>query len=181
MTVGEIRQRIMPMLEDTNWAERAMQAEDSPFTRRAYVRSVFAMIEGTLWVLKQTVLEAAALPGSVKGLSVAEHALLSEITYELRNNGHPREQPKFLRLPANLRFTFGVIAKYFDPDLDLGVGTPAWENFLASHGVRNRITHPKLPKDFEISNTEIATVKQTTAWFYRLVLKVFDSFTPPAS
>jgi hypothetical protein len=177
MTIGEIKQRIIPMLEDTNFAERALEVDDSQFARRGYVRSVFAMIEGTLWVLKQTILDAPAMPGTVKNLSVADYALLTEKTYDLKSNGKPREQPKFLRLPDNLRFTFGVIAKYFGPGPDLGVGTQAWDNFLASHSLRNRITHPKDPSAFEISKDEIATCKRTTAWFYKLVLQVFDCFT----
>ena len=177
MTIGDLREKIVPMLEDSNWAEKQLEQQDSQFTRRAYVRSVFAMIEGTLWVLKQTVLSAEPAPGESQPFSVAEYALLTEKTYHLRSNGSPREQPKFLRLPENLRFTFGVISKYFDPQLQLAVDTRPWEDFLESHSLRNRITHPKRPSEFEISDQEIDTCKRTTAWFYKLVLSVFDSFT----
>lgn len=168
------------MLEDSNWAERQLEESDSQFTRRAYVRSVFAMIEGTLWVLKQTVLNAQPEAGEVKPFTLSEYALLSEITYSLKSNGESREHPKYLRLPENLRFVFTVIAKYFDPELKLAVGTRAWEDFLAAHAVRNRITHPKTPEEFDVSDAEIAICKKTTAWFYKLVLAVFGSFTKPA-
>lgn len=177
MTIGDVRKQIVPMLEDSNWAEKQLESNDSQFTRRAYVRSVFAMIEGTLWVLKQTVLNARTAPGESKPFSVAEYALLTEKTFHLKSNGKPSEQPKFLRLPDNLRFIFGLISKYFDPQLRLDVGTKSWEDFLASHNLRNRITHPKTPREFDISDEEITTCKRTTAWFYKLVLTVFDSFT----
>lgn len=176
-TVGDIKQRIVPMLEDANWAERTLEADDSQFTRRAYVRSVFAMIEGTLWVFKQAILEAPATPGAIRGLTVADYALLTEKTFDLKTNGRPREHPKFLRLPDNLRFTFGVIERYFGPGPELGVGTVRWERFLKAHAVRNRITHPKKEGDFQIADDEIGNCKKTTAWFYKLVLEVFNCFT----
>lgn len=177
MTIGEVRQQIVPMLEDTNWAERQMEREDCQYTRRAYVRSVFAMIEGTLWVLKQTVLNAPAASDGKKPFTLAEYALLSETTFHLKNNGEPTETPKFLRLPDNIRFTFAVISKYFGRELEVGVRTSSWQDFLASHAVRNRITHPKNPGEFEVTDAEILVCKRTTAWFYRLVLAVFDSFS----
>lgn len=177
MTIGDVRKQIVPMLEDSNWAEKQLESMDSQFTRRAYVRSVFAMIEGTLWVLKQTVLNAQTGAGEARPFTLAEYALLSEITYSLKGNGEAREHPKYLRLPENLRFVFGVISKYFDPDLTLAVDTRAWEDFLAAHSVRNRITHPKTPDEFNISDLEIAVCKRTTAWFYKLVLEIFDSLT----
>ena len=176
-TVGDIKQRIVPMLEDANWAERTLEANDSQFTRRAYVRSVFAMIEGTLWVFKQAILKADSAPGSLGGLTVADYALLTEKTFDLKSNGTPREHPKFLRLPDNLRFTFRVIQKYFGPGPDLGVGTVVWDGFLAAHSLRNRITHPKIQGDFQITDDEIRNCKKVTAWFYKLVLQVFDCFT----
>lgn len=176
MTIGDVRKQIVPMLEDANWAEKQLEAHDSQYTRRAYVRSVFAMIEGTLWVLKQTVLNAHTEPGEARPFTLAEYALLSEKTFHLKANGEPKDQPKFLRLPDNMRFVFGVMAKYFDPQLKLGVETKAWEDFLQAHAVRNRITHPKNPEEFNISDSEIRICKRTTAWFYKLVLSIFDSF-----
>lgn len=38
----------MPMIKDAHWAEEALEKEDNQFTRRAYIRNVFAMIEGSI-------------------------------------------------------------------------------------------------------------------------------------
>jgi hypothetical protein len=72
MKFGDFTDRLMPLLEDANVAETLLDTDDSQFNRRAYVRSVFAMIEGTVWILKQLVLEAPAAPGLTKTLSVGE-------------------------------------------------------------------------------------------------------------
>ncbi|WP_420628753.1 hypothetical protein [Candidatus Leptofilum sp.] len=165
----------MPMLEDAHWAEEALDKEDSQFTRRAYVRSLFAMIEGSIWVLKQTVLHAPMPEGQVQILSPAEYALLSDKTYNLRSNGQPKEQTKYLKLPDNLRFTFSVLEKFLKTDFDLGVGTVAWDNFLEAQAIRNRITHPKIPEDFEVLDGEIATCKETCSWFNQLILFFFNT------
>lgn len=130
MKLRDIKDRLMPMIEDAHWAEQSLDEEDNQFTRRAYIRSLFAMIEGSIWVLKQTVLHAPVQNGQVKRLSAAEYALLSDKTYDLKRNGQPKEQTKYLKLPDNFRFTFGVLSKYFGSDFDLGIGTEIWDNFL---------------------------------------------------
>ena len=164
----------MPMIDDAHWAEQALDKEDNQFTRRAYVRNIFAMIEGSIWVLKQTVLFAPVPEGRVKKLSPAEYALLSDKTYELKSNGQTKEQTKYLKLPENFRFTFGVLKKYFGTEFNLGVGTVVWDNFLAAQEIRNRITHPKTVTEFEVSDSELATCKEACSWFNELVVAFFN-------
>jgi len=72
MKLGEITDRLMPIREDAHWAEDALDKEDNQFTRRAYIRSLFAMIEGSILVLKQVVLHAPVQQSKVKRLSPAE-------------------------------------------------------------------------------------------------------------
>jgi hypothetical protein len=129
--LGDIKDRLMPLLEDARWAEQALDKEDNQFTRRAYIRSFFAMIEGSIWVLKQTVLHASVPKGKITRLSPAEYALLSDKTYELKSNGQIKEQTKYLKLSENCRFTFDVLAKYFGAEFNLGVGTVSFpRNFV---------------------------------------------------
>lgn len=175
MRLRYIKDRLMPMIEDAHWAEEALDKEDNQFTRRAYIRSLFAMIEGSIWVLKQIVLHAPVQEGHVKRLSVAEYALLSDRTYDLKSNGQPKEQTKYLKLPDNIRFTFGVLEKYFKADFELGIGKVAWDNFLEAQAIRNRITHPKTSEEFEVSDSEIATCKETCSWFNELIVAFFNS------
>lgn len=180
MKLGEIKDRLMPMLEDAQWAEEALEREDNQFTRRAYVRSLFSLIEGSIWVLKQTVLHAPASNGNVKRISAAEYALLSDKTYDLKSNGQPKEQVKFLKLPENFRFTFSVLEKYFKTELDLGVGTTDWNNFLEAQTIRNRITHPKASFEFEVTDSEIIICKETCSWFNELIAVFFNGLVSPA-
>ena len=56
------------MLEDAGWAERLLDGDNTQFTRRAYVRNVFAMMEGCIWALKETVLRAPTAGGAPEDL-----------------------------------------------------------------------------------------------------------------
>ncbi len=175
MKLGDRRERLMSMIEDALWAENILEKEDNQFTRRAYIRSLFSMIEGAVWVLKQTVLLAPTSNGNIKKFTAVEYALLSDKTYELKSNGEPKVQTKYLKLPENFRFTFKILGKYFRINLNIGVGTVAWENFLQIQKVRNRITHPKTPTDFEVSDKEIDITKEVCSWFNELIFGFFNS------
>jgi hypothetical protein len=175
MKLGSIINRLMPMLEDARWAEEALNKDDNQFTRRAYIRNVFSMIEGSIWVLKQIVLHAPVERGKIKRLSAAEYALLSDKTYELKSNGETKELVKHLKLPENVRFTFNVLFKYFNAEIDLGVGTLTWSNFLAAQSIRNRIAHPKNPEAFIISDDEIVICKETCSWFNQCMVLLFET------
>lgn len=180
MTVGDIKANLLPILEDGFWAEQALDKENNQFTRRSYIRSVFAIIEGCVWVLKQTILHAPVRKGRIKKLALAEYALLSEKAYELKNNGAICEQKKYLKLQDNIRFTFGLINKYFKSGCELGVGTKSWDNFLKAQKIRDRITHPKGPDEIEISDSDLKICKSTSSWFNKLILDFIDSLTPNA-
>ena len=174
MRVGDISDSLMPMLEDGKWAEDSLEKDDNQFTRRAYVRSMFSIIEGSIWVLKQTILHATAPKGHIIKMSVAEYSLLSDRSYDLKNNGAIQEKVKHLKLPDNLVFTFGLLTKYFGAKFDLGIGTVKWENFIKAQAIRDRITHPKAPAEFKVSDAEIAICQATSTWFNSLIAAFFD-------
>lgn len=175
MKLRDLKNKIMPIIEDALWAESALDREDNKFTRRAYIRSLFSMIEGTVWILKQTVLVAPVRGGGPKRFSPAEYALLSDKTYDLDRNGEPKEQVKFLKLPENVKFTFNIFSKYFGTNLDLGIGSNGWNKFLEAQKVRNRITHPKTPEEFDISDEEIQSCKTACSWFNFLVANTLSA------
>ena len=174
MKVGDISDSLMPMLEDGKWAEGALEKDDNQFTRRAYVRSMFSIIEGSIWVLKQTILQATVPKGRIVKMSVAEYSLLSDRSYDLKSNGIIQEKVKYLKLPDNLVFTFGLLAKYFGAEFNLGIGEVEWENFRKAQVIRDRITHPKAPAEFNISDAEIAICRATSTWFNKLIAAFFD-------
>jgi hypothetical protein len=83
--------------EDVNCAIEEMEERgDDQFSRRTYVRTVFAMIEGAVFALKQEVLEENRIRRF--DLSPAELAILSESSYYLTERGKPRVGDCYLEL-----------------------------------------------------------------------------------
>lgn len=173
MKLVEVVSQFMPMLDDARWAETELSRDDSQYTRRAYIRSMFALIEGTIWVLKQSLLKAVSEINGAQ-LQPGERELLSDTTYELSNNGKIREQTKYLKLTDNLKFTYAILGKYTHAKLQLGTGTVAWENFTTSISIRNRITHPKSSDDLTISDSEIEVCRAVTSWYNLLTKATID-------
>ena len=95
--------------------------------------------------------------------------MLADQSYELKSNGEPFIQPKYLKLGANLRFTSKTMSALFHTDVDLGIGTVAWERFLDAIEIRNRITHPKKTSDLEITDDERQKCVQVVGWFNVIV------------
>ena len=176
MKLRDIINPLTVLLDDAHAAEALLDATDGQFERRAYVRSTMAMIEGTIWLLKQTCLKASD-PNRSRRLAVAELAMLSDQTYDLKSNGEVRTTTKFLKLPDNLRFTVNTCNRLFGCNLNLQAGDASWNRFLETVAVRNRIMHPKVIADFEINNQEIDNCKQVVSWFNTMIHEFITQLT----
>jgi hypothetical protein len=163
--------------DDVDRAAKEMDSGDDPYLRRNYVRTVFAMIEGTIYLLKQILIEAdsSKQAQSVGKLSTGELALLGEKTFNVTDKGEVRDQPKYLSTAANLRFTMKCIEKVFKHKVDLN-DADAWKNLENAVVVRNRITHPKKLGDLEVSKTEAEQAKRVSQWFTKFVIDWFGQF-----
>lgn len=179
MKLRDLLDPLMVLLNDAQSAETLLDATDGQFERRAYIRSTMATIEGTIWLLKQTCLKAND-PRGPKRIPVSVFAMLSDETYDLKNNGEVRTTTKFLKLPDNLRFTINTCNSLFGCNLDLQVGQAPWDRFLNAVAIRNRIMHPKVVADFEISDQEISDCKDVVSWFNTLFHEFVTQLTKNA-
>lgn len=134
------------------------------FFRRTLIRTIFAMIEGAIYAMKQMIL----LQHNNKKfeLTPAEHAILIEEGYELKENGQPKASVKFLKLAANLRFTLSIFAKNLTSlEYKFDATSHGWVNLLKSIDIRNRITHPKQDTDLLITDDEFGNALSASTWF----------------
>ena len=121
MRFGDLKKPIFAFGDDVEHTENAMDQTGDAYSRRAYVRALSAMIEGTVYILKQTALSAAI--GSGVPISLAEYAILAEEIFDLGSDGNPRTQAKYLRLTDNLRFTVSAVNRVFSGQVKLDVGS----------------------------------------------------------
>jgi hypothetical protein len=159
------------LFEDAFYFKEQLEKQDNQFMRRAYVRSVFAAIEGNTFNMKQT----ALLVGRRAGADFSEEdiALLKEESYDLNDKGEAYSQTKFIQLPKNVRFAFKTYAHAFQVNFELKVDDKGWMNFKEALDLRHRLTHPKSVTDINVTDADLTKVKVAEEWYARNVYDLF--------
>jgi len=168
---NEIAELFQLLFDDTFYFKEQLKSEDNQFMRRAYVRSVFAAIEGNNFNMKQTAFEVSRRSGA--DFSEEEIGLLKEESYELNDKGEAYAQAKFIQLPKNVRFAFKAYAHAFQIDYELKVDDSGWMNFKEALELRHRLTHPKTVADINVTDADLAKVKGAEEWYARSVFDLF--------
>ncbi len=174
----ELFEPILALIDDLERTEKDLDANDDPYCRRNYVRALFAMIDGTVYVLKQTILIAAS--NDPRQLLIAEHVLLREESFDLKENGDVRSHKKFPKLADNLLFTKRQLEKHFAYSLDIDTKSTDWSDFKKAIEIRHRVTHPKKIEEFDLSKDEIALAKRVGHWFGTFMVEWTRQFASSA-
>jgi hypothetical protein len=139
-----------------------IQSNNSQTHRRAYVRSVIALIEGVLHRMKLT---AAHLGGSMRTLSIQEIVVINEVAFEVNDEGEVVSKSVFIKFLNNVKFAFSVYSKSFGSPFELSLGGNGWQNLRECVKVRNRLMHPKTTTDLEVAEAEVEAAKTAFDWF----------------
>jgi hypothetical protein len=169
---------LLALIDDLDRAEKDLDANEDAYSRRNYVRALFALIDGTIYILKQTILVAAS--DDSRQLSIGEHALLREESFDLTENGDVRSHKKFPTLAANLLFTKHQLEKHFDYALNIDVKSTHWSDFKRAIEIRHRVTHPKKMAEFDLSKDEVVLAKRVGHWFGTFMVEWTQQFVATA-
>lgn len=123
------------------------------FHARQLIRALFAYIEGIIFSVKITA-ATKCLDDDVE-ISPPERYIAGEVGYDLNDKGEIVERPARLRLMANIKFAFSLLerAHCLSPQFD--ASAEWWSCLQASIRVRDRLTHPRMPRDLHVSGEEI--------------------------
>ncbi len=150
------------------WIEYCQKKND--VWRRAYVRSVFAEMEAVIYCLKQSI--KAVQKSDHLPLTIDEQKKLDEYYYQ---KGQGRKKVKisyFLPFAKNVSFTLDLfaLANYvFDT---INKNSSDWQNLIIASMIRNRIIHPKRPKEIVITDEEMKIIRVTELWFMNTVIEI---------
>jgi hypothetical protein len=167
ITLEDLTKPLYAFSDDVNRAEQEMIANQDHYSRRNHIRALFAMIDGTIHIFRQTVL-AGATEGQGQ-LSTQELSLLKKDQY-------PKYLKKYPRPAAKLLFTKEVLEKGFGYSLEFNLTPSNWEDFIAAVRLRNRIVHPNGLKEFEVSEEESELARRVSQWFDACVLDWLKQF-----
>jgi len=175
MKIKDILDSIEPFLLDARQAEKNLELQpQSQFARRVYIRTLFAYIEGTIWVLKGACLNAKPKENTKRQIGIDEISILLEKTYQLKSNGNIKTTNMNLNLLDNIKFTFKYINHTFTGDIDLQTDKEIWNQLRTAKKIRNRLSHPKKKSDLIISDIESKICQDICSWFNRIAQNAIE-------
>jgi hypothetical protein len=163
------------ILEDIDICTKHLDEEDSQFWRRTYIRTLFSMVEGITYRMKQAALanfndrmsgpQTPELRSYPIYLSEADTAMLKELSFDLNEKGEAYTQPKFIPIIKNVKFAFSSLARSQEANFELKLNRSGWVAFQNSLRIRNRLTHPKNSTELVVSDEELSHAKDAFQWF----------------
>ena len=132
--------------------------------QRLVVRTAFSIIDSVCYKLKELIYCTANVCHI--DLSVHEKELLLEFKKDKQGNFR-RCYPGFA---DNVKFTLNTASKFFGLN-PIVLNDNNWMAFLESIEIRDRITHPKHPRDLAISPQEYDKVADAFYWFIKRIFE----------
>jgi len=139
-------------------------------TKRAYVRTVFALIEGALSGMSTFLLEGDSSYGWE--LSVDEQRVLWDA---VPDSSVERPSGGRATLIQRLKLLVKSGRRVFGDHCVLDFGGSDFQAFKVSIGVRDRLTHPKRSQDLDVRDDELADVDRARDWFRAGARRFFES------
>jgi hypothetical protein len=142
---------------------------ESKFEVRQLVRSAFAYIEAVTFSVKCKAAERC-MDKNIP-ITISERYFAAEVRYDLTDKGEIIERPAQIRLTQNIRFAFNLLARanqiepLFDPS------SKWWSCLRKAIKVRDRLMHPRMPGDLDISTDELLAVMDAKDGFEKLLLQ----------
>ena len=159
------------LIEDVLDAYDRVAKRDDEGSRRHVVRTIFAAIEGEVWMCREHVRQTAAAMGYLTPLA---DLALREQNYSVTEAGEVVEQTRYVTLTASIRLTVKQ-AMVLAPGLLVDFGGHGWQQLKQALAVRHRITHPKQTAHLVISEDDLATARIAFEWVLAVVTEVMGA------
>jgi hypothetical protein len=136
---------------------------DYEFHARQLVRAVFAYIEAVTFSVKAW----SAGQCMEKGIEITpqERYFATDTEYDLNDKGEVVETVAKISLARNVRFAFAMNRKAHGVEESFDPSAGWWSHFREAVRIRDRLTHPKMPGDLDISGDDIVKVLKAKRGF----------------
>lgn len=148
------------LLQDVAASIQRHNADDTPAARRNLIRTLHTAIEGFGWAYREHVKDSAR---SVSAITQEEELALSDVIYQVADNGKISSQPRYLSITATIRLATRLATR-LSPKFEVRFDTGEWEKFRLAIAIRNRVTHPKRAADLLIGDQDISTCLSGFFW-----------------
>ena len=143
---------------------RQMRRDLIDFRRRNYIKTVFSSFEAIIWGMKNILLEQKQLIKAPKLLIE-----LQGFKLEGPNKKNLTKKPMKTGLEKSIKVTINAFDTFILKGKSHNIfSSDEWEKFKNAIKIRDRITHPKSPKDLKVSVKELELVRDCYYWFFNL-------------
>jgi hypothetical protein len=165
-----------PLFQDMVQCSNLLDESDTPFARRAYVRTTFAYFEGFVYWLKGVVTTWVLGMGKRRNeVNLTALYLLSDETLRPNRQGKLESEPNRLPFMNFCAFVLRTAAECFEADPSKFFSDNGWCQMKVALDVRHRITHPKNPEDLSISDEEIDAFTKAHHWLFGCVTGILEA------
>lgn len=156
--------------DDLETAEESGRDKEQNFRRRAYVRAVFAAIEGSCECLRRQafVAECNKVP---KHVHLARLSVLAGETYYVTDGGKIRMRKLRIGFRSHVLLSLKSYAEAQGVTYRTKNGNQ-WRRIKNAVDVRHRITHPKKLSGLDITIEELADINFSLRWFWDEVYSI---------
>lgn len=152
--------RLIDSLHEDVFATVSDVASGKPSASRAYVRSVFGLVEGALSGMCAFLVEGQ----DVWGWTLTEQELKT-LWDAVPSPSVPRPQGGRATLTERAKQAFKTGRRLFGSHCSADFGGAAYASFRDAIRARDRLMHPKLATDLEVSQSDLAMVDLARDWF----------------
>lgn len=136
---------------------------DYEYHARQLIRAILAYIEGITFSVKISSVHKCL----ESGIEVTDHerCVAVEVDTDLNDKGEVVERPAKLRLASNIRFALRLLERANDGTLRFDPSAAWWADLRKTIAVRDRLTHPRLPEDIDVSPDEVIAALRAKVGF----------------
>jgi len=143
---------------------------DHEFFSRQLIRAVFAYIEAVTFSVK------AWSAGRCMELGIditpQERYYATDTEYELNDKGELVEVAAKISLARNIRFALAMNRKAHGLAEPFDASVEWWSYLREAIRIRDRLTHPKMPEDLDVSGDDIVKVLKARAGLEAEILRM---------
>jgi len=141
--------------------------KDTGFWRRSSVRAFFADVEAIMFYFRNKIIYDHET-GENK-LSLENYVMAMGLGFRVNDKGEAESYDAKVKTGSNFLFTIKLAWAGLGNPCPIDTSGKDWSNFKASMLIRDRITHPKCPRDLEILDNEQEMIISVGNWFASLM------------
>lgn len=159
---------LVAAIDDGEVCEGHVEA-DYEYHARQFIRAIFAYIEAVTFSVKAW--SAGYCMENDIDITPQERYFATDTEYELNDRGEVVETVAKISLARNIRFALSMNRKAHGVSQSFDASVEWWSCMKKAIRVRDRLTHPKMPGDLDVSGDDIVDALKAKAGFESEVMR----------